>query len=130
MKIVISAVTIVVLMIGAQSAYAQMGALKSKHPVVDYLSGYYYGLSDANGDCKDPRIPCIAYVWKSPNGFINQTKEFIDICVLGFCSIAGPDASMDERGADFWCSDGPSPAGWMVGQTITDNYTCKFGPAN
>jgi hypothetical protein len=95
--IIITTVTVLVLMIGAQSAYAQMGALKSKHPiVVDYLSGYYYGLSDANDDCKDPRIPCIAYVWKSPNGFINQTDAFIDGYVSGFCKIAGPDTGMDE----------------------------------
>ena len=31
------------------------------------------------------------------NGFINQTNDFIDGYVTGFCSIAGPDASMDER---------------------------------
>ena len=89
-----------------------MGALKSKHPVVDYLSGYYYGLGDANDDCKDPRIPCIEYVWKSPNGFINQTDAFID------GKIAGPGASMDEDEADFWCKDGPKSAGWMIGPTV------------
>ena len=118
MKIVIGIVAILVLMIGAQSAYAQMGALKSKHPVVDYLSGYYYGLCDANDDCKDPRITCIAYVWKSPNGFINQTDAFIDGYVSGFCKISGPDTGMDEDEADFDCNKGPSSAGWMIGPTV------------
>ena len=42
------------------------------------------------------------------HGFINQTKEFTDGYVLGFCSVAGSDASMDEDEATFWCSDGPS----------------------
>jgi hypothetical protein len=37
---------------------------------------------------------------------------------------------MDEPEADFWCSDGQYSAGWMVGQTVTGNYTSKFGPAN
>jgi hypothetical protein len=118
MKALLVSVAVLVLMIGAQSAYAKMGALKSKHPVVDYLSGYYYGLNDANDDCKDPRIPCIAYVWKSPNGFINQTDAFIDGYVSGFCKIAGPGASMDEDEADFWCKDGPKSAGWMIGPTV------------
>lgn len=42
------------------------------------------------------------------HGFINQTKEFTDGYVLGFCSVAGSEASMDEDEATFWCSDGPS----------------------
>ncbi len=97
----------------------------SKHPISDILPGYDHGVADA----KDPCQPeCHIYIWHSPNGFINQT-EFIDGYVLGFCSIVGPNASMDDE-ADFWCSDGPSSAVWMVGQTVTDKYTCKFGPAN
>jgi hypothetical protein len=71
---------VIILVIGAPSVYAKMGALKSKHPVVDYLSGYYYGLGDANDDCKDPRIPCIAYIWKSPNGLsIKPTLSLMDM---------------------------------------------------
>ena len=63
-------------------------------------------------------MPCIAYVWKSPNGFINQTDAWIDGYVTGFCKIAGPDASMDENEADFDCNKGPSSAGWMIGTTV------------
>ena len=127
MKIILS-VIVVMLMIGVPAAYAQV--IHSKHPAVDYLSGYYYGLSDANDPCNNPRIPCIAYVWKSPNGFINQTDDFIDGYVTGFCKIAGPDATMDEPEADFWCKDGPKSAGWMVGPTINGNYTSKFPSRN
>lgn len=83
------------------------------------LSGYDHGVADASDPCNnDPRIPCITYIWKSPNGFINQTKEFIDGYVLGFCKIAGPGTSMDEPEADFWCDDGPESAGWMIGSIV------------
>ena len=102
--IVISALAIVVLvaslgatlMIGAPFAFAQAGGdILSKHPISDMLSGYDHGVADASDPCNDPQIPCIAYVWKSPNGFINQTSEFIDGYVLGFCKVAGVNASMD-----------------------------------
>jgi hypothetical protein len=93
-------------MIGAPSAFAY--APSSKHPISDMLPGYDHGVDDA----KDPCEPeCHIYIWHSPNGFINQSKELIDGYVLGFCSIAGPDASMDEHEADFWCSDGSYSAG-------------------
>ena len=36
---------------------------------------------------------------------------------------------MDEPEADFYCSDGPKSAGWMVGPTINGNYT-KFPSRN
>jgi hypothetical protein len=58
----------------AQSAYAQ--GIHSNHPHADFKSGYDHGISDASLKCRDPiRIPCLAYVWKSPNGFINQTDD-------------------------------------------------------
>jgi hypothetical protein len=47
MKIVISALAIVVLMTVAPSAFAQAGAPLSKHPQADYQSGYEHGVSDA-----------------------------------------------------------------------------------
>jgi hypothetical protein len=43
MKIVISALAIVVLMIGVQSVYAQLGAPHSEHPKVDYQLGFKWG---------------------------------------------------------------------------------------
>jgi hypothetical protein len=92
--------------------------LLSKHPQADFKSGYGHGVADASDHCKDPRIPSIAYVWKSPNGFINQTDSFIDGYVTGFCKVAGVNASMDEDEADFDYNRGPSSAGWMIGFTI------------
>ena len=76
------------------------------------LSGYDHGVSDAQPTTKH------VYIWGQGHGFINQTKEFIDGYVLGFCSVAGSDASMDEDEATFWCSDGPSSASWAIGYTI------------
>jgi hypothetical protein len=108
MKIILS-VIIVVLMIGTPSAYAQV--IHFEHPQADYQSGFKHGVADASDQCKDPRVPCLAYVWKSPNGFINQTDDFIDGYVTGFCKIAGPDASMEEPEADFWCKDGSKVSG-------------------
>ena len=110
-----------------------MHVIHSDHPQADFRSGYDHGISDASDPCNnDPRIEChgLAYVWKSPNGFINQTDDFINGYVTGFCKIAGPDTSMDELEADFWCKDGPKSAGWMVGPTINGNYTSKFPSRN
>lgn len=118
MKTIILSVIVVSLLLGAPNVYAQTGALVSKHPQTDYKSGYDHGVADASDDCKDPRIPCIAYVWKSPNGFINQTDSWIDGYVTGFCKISGPNTEMDEDEADFDCNKGPSSAGWMIGFTV------------
>ena len=114
--------------VGAPAAYAQV--IHSKHPQADFKSGYKLGIADASDPCKDPKIPCLAYVWKSSNGFINQTNDFIDGYITGFCKVAGPDASMDEPEAAFWCKDGPKSADWMIGQTITGNYISKFPSRN
>src|SRR6185437_8790984 len=116
MKATILSAIMISLLIGAPSANAQV--INSNHPNADFKSGYEHGIADASDPCNDPRVPCLAYVWKSPNGFINQTNDFIDGYVTGFCKIAGPDASMDEPEADFWCKDGPKSAGWMIGRTV------------
>ena len=125
----ISAFAIVGLLIGAPSAYAQI--IHSKHPQEGYQSGYDLGAADTSDPCNsDPRIECHgpAYVWKSPNGFINQTNDFIDGYVTGFCKIAGPHAMMDEPEADFWCKEGPKSAGWMVGHTIDGEGKFPYFP--
>lgn len=74
-KIILS-VIVVVLVIGAPSTYVQV--IHSKHSQADFKSGYDHGVADASDPCNDPKIPCLAYVWKSHNGFINQTNDFID----------------------------------------------------
>lgn len=124
-KISLGALAILVLLtIHAPVTYAQI--IHSKHPQEDYQSGYGHGVADAQ-PCGSH---CYAYVWQSPNGFINQTKEWIDGYVTGFCSISGPDTEMDEPEADFDCNKGPSSAGWMVGHTIDGEFTSKFRERN
>ena len=131
----------VLLMIGAQSAFAQTGALLSTyaqvihsgHPQADFKSGYDHGIADARDPCNNnANITCHgpAYVWEPGNGFINQTDDFIDGYLIGFCKIAGPNSSMDEPEAGFYCSDGPKSANWDVGQTINGNFTSKFPSRN
>jgi hypothetical protein len=88
-------------MIGVQSAYAQV--IHYDHPEADFKSGYDHGIADASDPCRVPRISCLAYIWKSSNGFINQTGDFIEGYVTGFCKIARVNALMDEPEADFWC---------------------------
>jgi hypothetical protein len=130
MKSIIIIVAITALpMIGAQTVYAvyaQLGAPHSEHPKVDYQSGFKWGVRDAQFKCSPHCNSTNVYIWHSPNGFINQTKEFIDGYVTGFCKIVGPDSGMDEPEADFDCNKGPSSAGWMIGQTITGTYTSRF----
>lgn len=113
-------------MIDAQSVYAQIGAPPSEHPKVDYQLGFKWGVRDAQLKCGPHCNSTNVYIWHSPNGFINQTKEFIDGYVTGFCKITGPNSEMDEPEADFDCNKGPSSAGWMIGHTITGTYTSKF----
>jgi hypothetical protein len=121
MKIVISVIGIIVLLIGAPSAFAQ--SVLSKHPQADYQSGLKWGIHDA-------RDKHNTYLFRPGNGFINQTDSFIDGYVIGFCSIAGPNASVDEPEGDFFCSDGPKSAGWDVGHAINGVFTSKFPPHN
>lgn len=73
------------------------------HPQADFKSRYDHGIADASDPCNNPRVPCLAYVWKSPNGFINQTNEG---------------------------RSGPKSADWMVGETLTGTYTSKFPSRN
>jgi hypothetical protein len=124
-KTITIGIIIMVLVMGAPNAYAQ--SIHSGHPLTDFKSGYAHGIADASDPCKDP---CLAYVWKSPNGFINQTTDFINGYVTGFCKILGPDSGMDEPEADFDCNKGPSSAGWMIGKTITGTYTSVFPSRN
>ena len=125
---IISSVIVMMLMIGAQSAYAQV--IHSKHPQVDYQLGFKWGVRDAQFKCSPHCNSTNVYIWHSPNGFINQTNDFIDGYVTGFCKVVGPDSGMDEPEADFDCDKGPSSAGWMIGKTITGTYTSKYPSRN
>ena len=108
-------------MIGASLAYAQ--GIHSTHPQADYQSGLKWGIYDAKDNNK-------IYLLRPGNGFINQTDDFIDGYVIGYCSVVGPKSGMDQPEADFDCNKGPDSAGWMVGPTIDGNFTSKFPSRN
>jgi hypothetical protein len=83
MKILFSVVVIVPLV-------AAMGA-PSTFALTQFQSGYNHGLTDGKHSCIHPgadQDKCYEYhdyVSHPGKGFINQTKEFIDGYVLGFC---------------------------------------------
>ena len=132
MKIVISAlVAIVVLMIGAQSAYAAelKDAPFSKHPMADIILGLAIGKADAEAGCNYPD-GCHWWILMRGNGFINQTQEFIRGYVLGFCSnpeYAG-GAGSDAEQADIRCDEGPNGARWATPGSLDSNNTTFWTP--
>jgi hypothetical protein len=75
MKIILS-VIVVILMIGAPSAYAETA----------FQSGYNYGCNDAGKNIKDKYINSIG------NGPSHHTKEFMNGYHQGFKACAGPEA--------------------------------------
>jgi hypothetical protein len=92
-------------------AYASSISTPLPCPSDDDRSLSEFNFSLINGRGVRAKLVTINFfvVYMGPgHGFINQTKEFTDGYVLGFCSVAGSDASMDEDEATFWCSDGPS----------------------
>jgi hypothetical protein len=52
MKIALGVLAVVILLIGAQSGFAQLGAPYSKYPQTVYQSGYKWGVHDAKDPCK------------------------------------------------------------------------------
>jgi len=102
MKIVFVALAVILLLIGAQSVFAQLGAPHSKNPQAAYQSGYRWGIHDARVTCKpDCRN---VYIFQPGKTFYFHTKEFIRGYMRGWCSTMGPDAGgMDENEASFNC---------------------------
>jgi len=81
MKIVFGAVILVLLTIGAPSAFAQMGAPLSKHPISDTLSGYNDGISDAYS-CELNN--CHLYILESGKGFQFHSWDFVRGYIIGW----------------------------------------------
>ena len=110
MKVVIGTLAIIVLLVGAQSAFALQlnDAPPSKHQMADIISGLAHGIQDAKDNCVHPD-GCHWWILMRGNGFINQTQEFIRGYVHGFCSdpiFAGGGGS-DAEQADIRCDKGP-----------------------
>lgn len=63
---------IVLLSIGAPLAYAQTGALVSKHPQADYQAGFTHGVQDAQPTTKH------VYIWSPGHAIISicQLRHF------------------------------------------------------
>jgi hypothetical protein len=64
------------------------------------------------------------------NGFINQTRQFIEGYINGWCSdpkYAGGGGS-DAEQADFNCDDGPNSARWALPGSVDSNNTIFWTP--
>jgi hypothetical protein len=99
---------VLILMIGAPCAFAQLGAPHSKNPQAAYQSGFKYGVHNVKDPCKpDCR-----------KTFYFHTKEFIQGYMKGFCSAGGPDVGgMDENEVSFDCVKtikDPELADWYI----------------
>jgi hypothetical protein len=124
-KEIVSAVAMVVLMIDAPSAFAQIGSTgatvstepgqlselpHSHHPQAAYRSGFAYGVVDGatKGDW---------YISQPRQGFAWHSSEFVKEYINGFCSIsANKNVGTDNDRAAFYCPDGPSSAKWFIGK--------------
>ena len=104
MKIVISAVAVLVLMIGTQSAFA----------ISDYQSGFNHGVIDGKDSCPHPD-GCHWYILQPGKGFADHTWKFVQGYVTGFCSVS-PGTSSDADQATWDCAKGPESASWVSGQ--------------
>jgi len=101
MKIILSLI-VVVLMIGAQSAYAETA----------FQSGFNHGVTDSNCDHQsEPGHGCHEYMSESGHGFSHHTREFINGYIRGYCSIAmskfgASDAGVTGKDINFSCLKG------------------------
>lgn len=113
----------ILVMVGAPSAFAQLGAPHSKNPQAAYQSGFKWGVPDVKDPCKpDCRN---VYIFQPGKTFYFHTKEFIQGYMRGFCSAGGPDVGgMDENEASFDCDK------TLKDPELTDWYICGGWPSN
>jgi hypothetical protein len=100
MKIALGAVMIL-LMIGAPSVFA----------ISDYQSAFKLAMIDAKNA---PLVNGSLYITQPGHGFMNQTKEFVNGYVTGYCKITGNAYEADFGQAIFNCMIGPSSADWRI----------------
>jgi hypothetical protein len=102
MKIVSSTVAVVVVLtIGAQSAYA----------LSDYQSGFSHGLSDGKDSCLHID-GCHWYILQPDKGFADHSNEFIRGYIAGWCLHNPIGGGSDADQARFECGkDGFFPKG-------------------
>ena len=93
MKVLVSAVAILVLMIGAtQSAFTMS----------EFQSGYNHGVKDGQDNCLHPD-GCHWYILGKDKGFAFHTKEFISGYIAGWCTSSPPGGGSDADQARFEC---------------------------
>src|SRR4051794_8608057 len=93
MKTVISAIVIVVLMIGAPAVYAETA----------YQSGFKHGVAD--GKLDEANKSQENYIHQPGNGFNDYSDQFNNGYIIGWCSITGPISGKETDNADFDCAD-------------------------
>jgi len=91
MKTLLIAVAVIVLMIGAQSAFA----------ISAFESGFRHGMTDAKLDEANSNQQ--DYIEQPGNGFVNHTQQFNHGYVQGWCSITGPNHGKETDAAVFDC---------------------------
>lgn len=100
MKIVISAVAIVVLMI-----VFPMEKQQSAFAISAFESGFQHGGMDGYDKCPHPD-GCHWYILQPGKSFKFHSREFVQGYVNGFCSIAGSHMSSDDDQAMWDCRFG------------------------
>lgn len=102
--IIITAIIVAILMIGAQSAFA----------LTDYQSGFNHGVSDGKDSCFNPG-GCHWYILQPGKGFKFHTWDFVRGYVTGWCSIpANKQSGSDADEAAWDCINGPSSANYYL----------------
>lgn len=91
MKVLVSAIVVVILMIGAQSAFAS----------TPFESGFQHGVADAKLD--NTNSSKLDYVQQPGKGLDNHTPEFANGYVKGWCSIMGPNTGKELDDTVFDC---------------------------
>jgi hypothetical protein len=104
-QIVLVSIAVLVLVLGAQSAYAETA----------FQSGFNHGVTD--GKCAPG---CRNYITQSSQGFANHTTAFVDGYIKGWCSTANigghgaggiePNDLPEPTFASFDCDRGLSSA--------------------
>jgi hypothetical protein len=101
MKAVLAAVISSVLLMGAPNVFA----------ISDYQLGLKFGMIDGK---HAGSVTGTFYILQPGKGFINQTKEFINGYVTGYCKITGNATGFESDQAQFNCKNGPSSADWVI----------------
>ncbi len=97
--VLVSALVIAVLMIGAPSAFA----------ISAFESGFQHGLRDGSQSDTSQW-----YILQPGKGFAHHTKQFDRGYVTGWCAVNPIFSGSDADEASFNCRVGPDSAAWLI----------------